>query len=513
MNDVIARRLTLCSCVLLGLTFGCRTGSRVSELSPVVAPPAAAVTVPQPTLAPKESQESAQKHAAKTERTQSNIEQTNFEDIAPPPATEIIPAEPVDGSVEAPAELNLSGTGVTLETLEQWAIQNNPAIAQASASASKATGFKQQVGARPNPNLGYSGQQIDDKGTDQHLGFIEQEFVTANKLQLNERVLDQEVQSQLWEVHAQRFRVLTDVRMRFYEALAAQQRIDLATEFQLVASEGVRVAEIRREALEGSLPEVLQTEIQLNEVELIQQRAQIAYETAWKQLTAVVGVPHLAPTRLVGELRLSSERRDWDLTYQELLQSNPALQAARARVSRSIANMTRQEVQAIPNLQTQTAFGYDNGTQHSMLQFQVGIALPLYNKNQGNISAAQAEYCRAVQDVRRMELELKSKLAEAARQYDSAALTVERYETRILPKASQTLTLSEKAYSVGEFDFLQVLVARRTFFDSNLEYNVSLLELAQAKWLIDGFLLQGGLNETTDTTFDDGLRGQTLSGQ
>lgn len=427
--------------------------------------------------------------------------------LPPSPA----PLQPLPAGEPTPAED--AGYALTLESLEQIALQNNPAIAQASASAHKASGFRQQVGKYPNPRVGYSGQQLDDKGTDQHLAYVEQEFVTAKKLKLNEKVLDQEVQSQLWEVEAQRYRVLTDVRTRFYRSLAAQQRYDLAKDFHAVASEGVRLAELRRQALEGSVPEVLQAEIQLNEVDLIQQRAEITSVTTWKELASVAGVSGMQQQRLTGPLRVDSSRYDWDATYAQMTQLNPALIAARSRVSRSIANMSRQEVQAIPNLITSLGAGYDNGTGSQMINVDVGIPLPLFNRNQGNISAAQAEYCRACQEVRRIELSIQSDLAAAARQYDSASVTVERMEKTILPKAKQTLELSEKAYSAGEFGFLEVLIARRTFFDSNLQYNDALLALAESKSLIDGMLLIGGLDATRDTDQDDSLRGQTLSGQ
>lgn len=426
------------------------------------------------------------------------ISEKAVEELQPIPADQVVP--PGEG-------------GLTLEAIEAIALAHNPSILQASASAQKASGFRQQVGRYPNPNLGYTGQQLWDKGTAQHMAYLEQDFVTAHKLQRNQAVLDQEVQSLRWEVEAQRYRVLTDVRKRFYEALTAQRRQELAAEFQAVAREGVRVAEIRRQALEGSVPEVLQAEIQLNEVDLIYQRAEIAYNAAWNELVAFAGVPGLARQRLLGALRVESTPRDWELTYVQLAANNPALQAARSRVTRSINNLDRQEVQAIPNVMTFWNAGHDTQTNSHIFQIQAGFPLPIFNQNQGNISAAQAEYCRAAQEVRRIELDLKQKLALAAQQYDSAAVTVERYETQILPKAMETLKLSEKAYAAGEFNFLQVLIVRRTFFESNLLYNQALLELASAKWMIDGMLLEGGLNETPDTQFDDGLRGQTLSGQ
>ena len=83
----------------------------------------------------------------------------------------------------------------------------------------------------------------------------------GDKLRKNQSVLNQEIQSQLWEVETQRKRVLTDVRQRFYEALAAQRRKELAIAFETVAEKGVGVAESRMRAKEGTRPEVLQAEL------------------------------------------------------------------------------------------------------------------------------------------------------------------------------------------------------------------------------------------------------------
>ena len=74
----------------------------------------------------------------------------------------------------------------------------------------------------------------------------------GNKLRRNQNVLNQEIQSQLWEVETQRFRVLTDVRQRFYEALTAQRRMELADDFTEVAAKGVEVAKARIEGKEGT---------------------------------------------------------------------------------------------------------------------------------------------------------------------------------------------------------------------------------------------------------------------
>lgn len=432
-------------------------------------------------------------------------------------AEEEVGDAPYESAVPDPPMLGPSDTtGVstwTLASLEATAFQNNPAIAQASASAHKAMGFREQVGLLPNPVIGYNGSQLADRSTDQHTAFVEQDIVMGGKLRRNREVLSQEIQSQLWEVEAQRFRVQTDVRQRFYEALAAQRRLALATEFREIAAKGIEIAKARVEAKEGSVPEVLQAEIQLNQVEIQRRQAEAAFRGAWNQLMAVVGLSGTAPGVLEGTLPSTVQIDDMQPLKNLALSSSPELQAARARVARARANVERQEVQAIPNLSFLLAGGVDNGTNSGMINAQVGLPVPILNRNEGNIAAAHAELSRACQELRRIELSIESRMARAAQDYESAAAAVEQYHQTILPKAAETLKLSEEAYSAGEFGFLQVLIARRTYFESNLEYVIAQSNLGQAEAYLQGLALSGGLGDTRDTEFDSGLRDQSLSGQ
>lgn len=426
----------------------------------------------------------------------------------------VMPSAADEGSIQANQPLVASeSVGWSLAQLEATALQQNPAILQASASAQKAYGYRNQVGRKPNPIIGYQGQQLADAGTDQHLAFVEQDIIMGDKLRKNQSVLNQEIQSQLWEVETQRIRVVTDVRQRFYEALAAQRRKELAIGFETVAAKGVSFAEARMRAKEGTKPEVLQAEIQLKEVQLQRRNAEAAFRGAWKQLMAVAGMPDVQPGTLDGQLSVATADRDWEAIQTQILSSSPELQGARARFARARANLDRQQAQAIPNLSLMFGAGQDNGTGSSFMNTQIGLPLPIHNKNQGNIAAAHAEFCRASQDVRRTENAIQSRLAGARRDFEISAATVLQYEQEILPRAQETLTLAESAYGAGEFDFLQVLIVRRTYFDSNIAYVAAQVDLARSSALVDGSVLSGGLESTRDTEFDSGLRDQSLSGQ
>ena len=73
--------------------------------------------------------------------------------------------------------------------------------------------------------------------------------------------------------------------------------------------------------------------------------------------------------------------------------------------------------------------------------------------------------------------------------------------------------LADTAYKAGETSFVQVLVARRTYFDTNLQYIASRSLLAQSRAKVDGYVLTDALNAVEDRSGDDSLRGLTFSQQ
>jgi cobalt-zinc-cadmium efflux system outer membrane protein len=401
----------------------------------------------------------------------------------------------------------------TLADIEQLALGNNPALAEANATISKAAGLRDQVGLRPNPTLGLFAQQLADEDTDQMGVFVQQEFVRGDKLRLNRAVYSHTTAAQRLETHAQRYRVLTDVRIRFFEAIAAQQQLDATRRFEAVARRGVDVALDRRKAEEGTLIDVLQSKTLLSETTLAAERSEAAYRGAWNDLAAIAGLPDSGPARLVGDLELPDSTPDWNATYQEIIAQSPELSVARTLVCEKAALLKRHRVQMVPNLTGQFGAGYDNGTDSGMINLGLSAPIPVWNKNSGNLSAAYADYTRALEDVKRIEQGIKSRLARAAQDFEGAIASVKKYEQEIIPQATKSLELSEEAYRAGELDFLQVLIVRRSFYESMIRFIQAKGELAQVSANVDGLLLTGGLNAPADYTDGDGIRGASFDGQ
>ncbi len=414
---------------------------------------------------------------------------------------------------EVPFAPSVDTAAMSLEDFVSIAVANNPAIQQLIASTRKAAGYREQVGLKPNPTVGYQAVQLADQGTDQHTAFVEQEFVTGNKLQLNRRVLNHAVQAQNYELSAQRMRVLTDVRVKFIEALTAQQKQELLGELKSVTEQALTQAELRVQALEGNQLEVLQARIQSERIALLALQADAELDAAWRELVAISGLQQLPQTRLQGSLQTDTQLRDWGQVQLDTLNLSPEYHAATARLQAARANLDRQRAQPLPNLTVQLATGIDNATDSGLINLEVGAPIPIFNKNQGNIAAANAEYCRALAETKRIEQSIMARVGAISGEFERAQVAVEKYNDQIVPDAKRALDMAEETYRAGHFSFIETLVVRRSYLQARLSQLAAQSELAAASTQLDGFVLTGALEPTADTAFDDGLRGLTFSQQ
>ena len=416
------------------------------------------------------------------------------------------------------AESAAASSLLKLSDLESIALESNPSLKQLAAVVEKARGIHEQVGLYPNPVVGYSGTEIGNEGSaGQQGGFLGQTIVTGNKLKLNREVASWNIQEFSWVYQAQRHRVLNDVRLRYYDVLGAQQQLKITGELLKVAEEGVKIAEQLRKAKQTSKADVLQARVDRNQIRIIRRNAQYAYDAAWKRLAALLGRPKFVARPLDGKLSEQAPKREFQTLFDTLLAESPQMQAIRARIQGARLAIDRQEAQPIPNLLTQIGVAHDYSSGDTITNLQIGIPLPVFNRNQGNIRLAQAEYQRAYRNAERLQLQLRDQLAVAYRRFQQAKYQTDQYKNYILKDAKESLTLTEESYKGGQINFLRVLTARRTYFEANLRYVEALIALRQANVVIDGFVLTGGLTDVPDIGSRAlnglGQRGQALGGQ
>ena len=229
--------------------------------------------------------------------------------------------------------------GISLDELQPIALANNPTLAQAAAHVSAVRGAWVQSGLYPNPRVGYEGMEMGNEGkSGLQGGFVEQEIVTHDKLRLGRAVASREIGRLQREYDAQRWRVLNDVRIEFYNALVAQHVKELADGMLADARQRVDIARRARanqEIEEFGEFEEAQIQIDLHAVEIMHERANQRFDAAWRRLAAVAGAPGMPSTFLAGNIEAAIPHCTWDESLARLLSASPQVSAARADVERA----------------------------------------------------------------------------------------------------------------------------------------------------------------------------------
>src|SRR5271156_2835469 len=318
-----------------------------------------------------------------------------------------------NGSQQGTEGQNLSATmqGMTLEQLQQIALTNNPTLGQAKAGVNAARGLTHQAGLWPNPTVGYVGEEIRGGffGGGQQGVFIQQNVILGGKLALDRKARTEEGKQAEAEVGEQKLRVENGVRVAFYEALAAQQMVEMRKKLSDLATDAVETTRQLFNVGQADQPDVLQAQVEADEADLAVITSEQERQRAWRVLAAVVGMPELPLAKLLGNLEELPEINS-DQMVQTILSTSPAAKIAQTGVARAGAELQRARREVVPDLSLRAGYMNDLEQLGSVPSravgsegfAEVGVNLRLFNRNQGNIEAARANQERASFEVQRV---------------------------------------------------------------------------------------------------------------
>ena len=391
---------------------------------------------------------------------------------------------------------------ITLEELQQMALKNNPTFAQSASNIQAAEGRKKQSGLYPNPTVGYQGEQI--RGGSFHGGeqgfFIQQDIVLGGKLGLSRKIFDQELKQAQTEGEEQKLRVVTNVRVSYIQALAAQHTLDLRHNLSKLADDAVETSHQLANVGQADAPDVLESEVEAQQAQLAVTMAEQNQQRIWKALSAVVGNPRLPLMQLEGKLEDTPPVNTEELV-EKIVNESPAVRIAEIGVKRAEAALAREKREPIPDLQLRGGMQQNgellsapNGRSVGLQGFaDVGVRIPIFNRNQGYIATAKADGERAKREVERVKLVMRERAATVVQNYTFSQSAVDRYRNQMIPRAQKAYEMYTKKYQDMAAAYPQVLIAQRTLMQLEVSYVNALESFATTSLLLQSYLLTDGL--------------------
>ena len=383
------------------------------------------------------------------------------------------PGRPLDDGAspdEPPPSSPHGPSPTTLPEFVALAERSHPKLRAARAAVEAARGQAVQARLYPNPMLAGGSPQIAGANS-QWNGFATQDIVTAGKLRLAQQAALRGVQKAEYELIRARFDVLRDVRQGFYGLLVAQRRVEIFRLLLDIAKRSYDIGDQLAKAGEGTRADVLFWSIERDRADVRLLNSAVFVETGRRQLAAAVGLPRADVGSIEADLFQQLPSFDLKSLQEAVARRNALPRAAEAEVARAQWALERAVVEPIPNInvlggyQRQVDFPpQDQGLMQVMLE------VPLFDRNQGNIRSARADIASSRASLRSIELDLATQTAQTIANYRTAQRLVAWYEEYILPKARETVQVTQQLYARGEVSFLSLLQAQRTLTETELAF-------------------------------------------
>jgi cobalt-zinc-cadmium efflux system outer membrane protein len=117
----------------------------------------------------------------------------------------------------------------------------------------------------------------------------------------------------------------------------------------------------------------------------------------------------------------------------------------------------------------------------NMVKAGVSIALPLRNRNQGNIEAAVAASEEARLRREFIETIVRREVAAAYTRYEGAVRVLKTYNTDLLAASQNNLRVVRASYDLGHVRLNEVLNEQRRLVDVQMSYTGALKEYYAAR--------------------------------
>ena len=390
-----------------------------------------------------------------------------------------------------------------LDQFKQFALTANPTLQQANALVRQSAAQARQMGLLPNPSVGYEGSEIRGgsfRGGEQG-AFVQQTFVLGGKLGLRRNAFEEQRREHEFAEAEQRSRVLSDVAQSYYRTLGAQELVKVRRNLVELANDAVETAHQLANVGQADAPDVLQAEVEAEQATVDYTTAQRRYIQEFRILAALAGKPDLPPSPLAGDLR-EMPTIDPDRILNDILQDSPSIKRARQAVLQAEAEWKSARRESIPDLQIRAGLQQNfeplNGSGGAAVGAQgfvtASVALPIFNRNQGNADAAKADVERARAELERVQLSLRRSAQPLIQAYLSGRAEADGYKNEMIPRAARAYQLYLAKYRQMGAAYPQVIVSQRTWFQLQAAY-VSVLQSVWSNAIaLQNYTLSGGLD-------------------
>ncbi|NTV71829.1 MAG: TolC family protein [Azonexaceae bacterium] len=348
--------------------------------------------------------------------------------------------------------------------------QNSRELHLAQAVVAGAAADVRVAGQRPNPDVslnvlsispwsGFGAGSLKDKKMDSQFR-IDQLIERGGKRDLRVKGAESRLDAARFEMDDVARQQIGVLRYAYYNLRLAQQKLMLARDTAVLYAKTVDAGRLRLKAGDIAPVDLSRLQIDSARAESDARQAVTELEQAQVALAYLIGreadARHLVATD------------DWPMLEEQALDQaplaeRPDLDAARKRLDAAVAD--RDLAKAKKRRDVTLGFQYERNLQNAptdSVGFGISVPLFVWHEYEGDIERAEADLNLARLQLEQQQAQVAGQVAQARNALLSARDRYKRFEGGLLADAEKVAGAAELAYSKGAMSLMDLLDARRT---------------------------------------------------
>jgi cobalt-zinc-cadmium efflux system outer membrane protein len=332
--------------------------------------------------------------------------------------------------------LSPEGRPYTLTDLHRLATLNSATVRQAAADVETARGNMIQASMYPNPNFGWEADPSNNGSTAAVQGiYFEQLIKTGGKLKLATAAAMKDLENAELALKRARSDLATAVRNAYFALIVSRETVEVTQALAQFTGEIYQLqANLTMLGLAAAYePAALRASAY--SARLAYRQAIETYVYNWKQLAAAVGVRDLPFSEVAGRPDQLIPRFDYNKVLAHVSEKHTDILTAQNAIEKQKYSLKLAQVTPVPDVDVRFTVQKEMALPplNWIHTLQFGIVLPIWDQNKGAILAAEGTLARALQEPKRVELNLVTSLATAFAAYRTNLDALEAYRKEILP--------------------------------------------------------------------------------
>jgi cobalt-zinc-cadmium efflux system outer membrane protein len=373
----------------------------------------------------------------------------------------------------------------TLEQITAEALRNNPELQVFEQSVAAAKGGVHTARTLSNPELTVApGTRHLREGNNSTREFrgefsLSQLFKFPGKRALEIAIAQRNVELSQIALEGFRFQLAIKVRRAFYDELATEKITQTRQQQVESAKMFVESAKKRAESGYASDFETIKSQADLIAANKALRQAKAQMRAARITLNMLMGRTPLSPLKLSGALD-NVQPHGWPSDFLALAMArNPAIRTQTRQAEIAGLNLRSTRFGRRPDFAIGPSIEYLKTEQTYGLS--ATLALPLWDQKQGAIETATAEQKKALGELEKTRAEVAAEVTTAAANLQSAKEQIALYSPAFLDQLKGLMAQAEQGYAQNSTTLLIYLDAKRTYFETLVDYYESLSKVAETR--------------------------------